>query len=648
MGIGMTFIANTTGVVSSANSTTTALNDTQTFTGTAEDVSKYPSATVACKTDQSGLLYMEFSPDGTNWDSSLSFTVEAGVNEFHRLSITRKYFRCRLYNNSGSNQTYLRLQTMFGYQTPVTSPLNGAVASDADSITTRSVLMGRNDGGYFEFVPVDSSGHLEVAVHGPLLPFGSVHTEKMTPIFQVDAVYGLNSTMTKETSDGTGAVTAANNMFKASTGTTIYSYAAMQTRRRLRYRPGQGLICRFTALFSSPAANSTLVAGVGTSESGYYFGYNGTAFGILHVTGGVREIQTLTVTTASTSTNNVQVTLNGTSYTVSGMTNNGSTTRTAYEISQGTFAGWTAEARGSTVVFLSNTPGNLAGSFTVAQSGAGVPVAGTFAETLAGVAATNTWYAQTAWDDPCDGTGASGFTLDKTKGNIFEIGMQYLGFGSVEFKIETYSGTNNPIWTTVHTLRFPNTLTQPHINQPSMPFTMAAYSAGSTTDVWVATGSFAGFIEGDINLIGPRLTYNDTSTAVSTGAYYALMTIRNGQTYKGRANQSVVNLYSFGGAHDDATPVQMFLLKDATLAGTINFTQWDTDSVTWVDTAATTATISRNSQIIAAVPVSQSGSILLELGGITLQPGESITLAATAVTGTSTYTIMTLNTREDQ
>jgi hypothetical protein len=197
-------------------------------------------------------------------------------------------------------------------------------------------------------------------------------------------------------------------------------------------------------------------------------------------------------------------------------------------------------------------------------------------------------------------------------------------------------------------LNFPNTLTQPHLSQPSMPFTMAAYSAGSTTDVWVATGSFSGFVEGTIRPIGPLLTYNDVSTTVSTGAYYALMTIKNGITYKGRPNQAVVNLGQFGGAHDDATPVQMFLLRNATLVGTPNFQQWDTDSVTYVDTAATTATITRNSQIIAAVPVSQSSSILSELTDITLQPGESVTLAATAVTGTSTYTIMTLNTREDQ
>ena len=37
-------------------------------------------------------------------------------------------------------------------------------------------------------------GHAEVEIHGPLNPFGSIHTESLTPIFQTDAVYGLNTT----------------------------------------------------------------------------------------------------------------------------------------------------------------------------------------------------------------------------------------------------------------------------------------------------------------------------------------------------------------------------------------------------------------------------------------------------------------------
>jgi len=62
----------------------------QTFTGVADDVYAYSPVGVAVKTDKSGVLYMEFSPDNINWDSSLSFQVASNSNEVHRLSVTRR------------------------------------------------------------------------------------------------------------------------------------------------------------------------------------------------------------------------------------------------------------------------------------------------------------------------------------------------------------------------------------------------------------------------------------------------------------------------------------------------------------------------------------------------------------------------------
>ncbi len=119
------------------NSSSAALNNGATFTGTAADVSGYGSITCAVFTDQAGTLYMEFSTDGTNWDSSLPFTVVASTNDVHRLSVTRKYFRARFTNNSGSNQTYFRLQTLAGSQPIITSALNSVAQSDADAILVR-------------------------------------------------------------------------------------------------------------------------------------------------------------------------------------------------------------------------------------------------------------------------------------------------------------------------------------------------------------------------------------------------------------------------------------------------------------------------------------------------------------------------------
>lgn len=545
---------------------------------------------------------------------------------------------------------------------PVTSSPNSVSKKNPLDVT----VLGTTDSGRNVTPAYTAEGHAEVAIHSPRLPFGSVHTERLEPVLQVDAVYGLNPKLVTSTigvsfgtAASTGVATASNNMFSCSTGTAAFSFATVQSRRRLRYRPGQGVVGRFAGLFPTSASASIVVAGFGTSESGYYFGYNGTSFGILHSNGGTRELQTLTITTASTATNNYVITQpNGVNVTVSGATS-GAAPRTAYEISQGTYSGWKAGAIGNTVVFLADSVGNQTSTFTLAQPGAVAPAAGTCVETRAGVAGTDVWIPQSTWNgDVLDGSNstanASGATLDPSKGNVYEMGIQYLGFGSVEFRIEVnFPGRNNPDFITVHTIQNPNALTQPHVKQPSFPFTMAAYSAGSTTDVSVQVGSFAGFNEGEKKLIGPRMSYyRETNGYVGSAilpTYYPLFTIRNGLTFANRANQSVVHLKSISCSHDDATPVAFVLLRNAVLSGPVNFTQFATTSTTYWDQGATTCTASGNDQTEFALNLGQSAGGSFDLDDeITLQPGETLTLAARAVTGTATYVIGSLNTREDQ
>ena len=128
---------NNRGVVSLNNNTTTPLNAAATFTGTAEEAVAFSSVTVACLTDQVGTLYVDFSPDGTNWDSTLSFVVAPNVNEVHRITVTRKFMRVRMTNTSVSNQTFLRLQTLLGSYQSLTSSLNSVMQQDADSLIVR-------------------------------------------------------------------------------------------------------------------------------------------------------------------------------------------------------------------------------------------------------------------------------------------------------------------------------------------------------------------------------------------------------------------------------------------------------------------------------------------------------------------------------
>ena len=94
------------GEVSTDNSHTTLINTGANFTGTWEDVTRFESVIVAVKTDQNGYFEVQFSPDGTNTDSTLTRYYRTGnIEAPHRFTITRQYFRVIFYNDSGTNQT---------------------------------------------------------------------------------------------------------------------------------------------------------------------------------------------------------------------------------------------------------------------------------------------------------------------------------------------------------------------------------------------------------------------------------------------------------------------------------------------------------------------------------------------------------------
>jgi hypothetical protein len=161
----------------------------------------------------------------------------------------------------------------------------------------------------------------------------------------------------------------------------------------------------------------------------------------------------------------VTVTLGGVAHSIA-VTNANNSNRLAYEISLGTYTGWKAEARGSTVVFLADSVGNKTGTFSLS----GTSAAGTFSESLAGVAATDTWIPQSSWNgDKMDGTGPSGFNLNPSMGNVYQIDIQYLGFGPIVFKVEVPHAGNNPAFVTCHSINFNNSQASTSVSQPSFP-----------------------------------------------------------------------------------------------------------------------------------------------------------------------------------
>lgn len=140
-------------VISIVNSTATPLSSGASFTGTAEDVTRYNSIVVAFATDQNGYFTVQFSNDGTNWDSTLTrYYRTTQIEAPHRFTITRRYVRVTFTNTSASAQTYLRLQTVFGEKSPLNAPCDSNLAQDFDATVVRptdfkhEVALGRRQG----------------------------------------------------------------------------------------------------------------------------------------------------------------------------------------------------------------------------------------------------------------------------------------------------------------------------------------------------------------------------------------------------------------------------------------------------------------------------------------------------------------------
>jgi hypothetical protein len=194
-----------TNILSTDNSTTTPLSAGDTFTGTSE-LNYYNDVMVTVKTDQDGILYMEFSPDGVNWDTSLSFQYKTDrINAPHILVKGPRYYRTRFENTSASAQTFLRLDTSYSHYNKLTSPINGVVSENYDAQNTRptnykyEVAGGKRQGrttwnkfGYND--DVDTTNEELIASFGESINI-------MTSADTLDIV----STSTQDVSGGTGA-----------------------------------------------------------------------------------------------------------------------------------------------------------------------------------------------------------------------------------------------------------------------------------------------------------------------------------------------------------------------------------------------------------------------------------------------------------
>lgn len=351
--------------------------------------------------------------------------------------------------------------------------------------------------------PVNLSNPISVSGF-PLTAFGDLRTAELSPIFNGSFNYTVDNTDLNDNSlvNG-GTVTQAEAMVVMATSATTGSNALFQSKQHGKYRPGQGGLLRFTALFTSGVAGTDQLVGLADDQgsaqpfkNGYMVGYSGTTFAFHR--------------------------------------------------------------------FVNDTS---------------VPVT------------------QANWDDPMDGTGASGMTLDHTKINVFEIQFQYLGAGAITLLIEDDSTGQ---FVKAHTVLYANKNITPSAFNPNFHHTMWVDNGVTTSNVIVKSSSYGFFVEGKTDLINthqPQFgTGNREKTTVTTAV--PIFTIRNKSNYVSKSNfiDIVLERFSVSIEASSANNLgELIVIKNGTLGGTPSFSDINTtNSVIEIDESATSISGGQN------------------------------------------------------
>jgi hypothetical protein len=374
------------------------------------------------------------------------------------------------------------------------------------------------------------------SIAGQVSAFGEPLAISPTAVIQLDAIYGTTTDVIQTYTNGTGSVAnSVAGMFHVSSGTTQGGYGVLRSKRFMRYRPGQGIVTRFTAMFTQGVAGSNQFAGLANQENRLQFGYNGDRFGIVRSTGGRATILLMTMTAAPNAGQTATITLNGVPYTVA--LTAGTVDQATVQIVNrvGGYGGWLFQQVDGAMLWLAPSLGPMNGTFSFTSTG---NATATFTVKQAGVAQTDYWTYQEDWNiDRMDGsntitTNPSGMTLDPTKMNVYQIAMRWLGAGTISFALEDQA---SGALVYVHREHYVNQHTRPHIDNPSFKIAYTAVNTTNTSNLTVRGASIYGAVEGTIFQNELTRSWSTSKSGLAQNVTHHMMSIKNSVVTNGLA-----------------------------------------------------------------------------------------------------------------
>lgn len=167
-------------IIDAANSTVSQLAIDEVFAPAGTDVSQFASVAVTIHSDKDSALdgmTFEFSMDGSNWDDSYSFNLEASVSQTRRFQfpVCAKYFRVNYTNNDSEATTEFRVQTILQRGNILTSihRIQDFVKEDRSAQLTKAAIIAQREGATvqdFQPIQADVQGNLKVTTVGSDIP----------------------------------------------------------------------------------------------------------------------------------------------------------------------------------------------------------------------------------------------------------------------------------------------------------------------------------------------------------------------------------------------------------------------------------------------------------------------------------------------
>lgn len=234
-----------------------------------------------------------------------------------------------------------------------------------------------------------------------------------------------------------------------------------------------------------------------------------------------------------------------------------------------------------------------------------------------------------SWDDPLDGNGSSGMTIDLTKLNVWKIQFQYLGGGEIQVMVENPSTGKFFVALRV---QYANLNTSPSVYNPNFYFTIWVNNKATTSDIVLKCASYAFFVQGETELVEthqPQFSSGEQTKGTIT-TEVPIFTIRNKSQYVSKTNFIDILLEVFSASIEAAAANNLGrvrLIKNATLGGTPSWSDINTaNSISEIDTAATS--FSGGKGLISLPLAGKNDRVFFDVTRlkILLAPGDSVTL----------------------